>query len=148
MHPVQFPLPLSLHEAESCWCLLFITADTSALNLKHSLRALKCLVTPILNLCWSEIVKDPLDCLCQFGVNSISFIAVFEFQRLRIPKHKTSKWHLTKIKNIYTTSQKFMNSKIFLCFLKKYLLLTKPAIIWSTIQQLHFKIYSNRKQLF
>ncbi len=36
---------------------------------------------------------------------------------------------------IYTTSQKFLNSKIFLCCLKKSLLLTKPAFIWSDVQQ-------------
>ncbi len=33
--------------------------------------------------------------------------------------------------NIFTTSQKFLNSKIFYVFLKNSLLLTKPAFIWS-----------------
>ncbi len=41
----------------------------------------------------------------------------------------TSNYRLT-----YTTSQKFLNSKI-LVFLKKSLLLTKPAFIWSKVQQ-------------
>ncbi len=36
---------------------------------------------------------------------------------------------------IYTTSQKFLNSKIFYVFLKKTFLLTKPAFIWYNIQQ-------------
>ncbi len=36
---------------------------------------------------------------------------------------------------MYITSQKFLDSKIFYVFLKNYLLLTKPAFIWSKIQQ-------------
>ncbi len=35
----------------------------------------------------------------------------------------------------YTTSQKFLNSKILMFLLKNSLLLTKPAFIWSKIQQ-------------
>ncbi len=34
--------------------------------------------------------------------------------------------------HIYTTSQKFLNSKILIFFLKKSLLLTKPAFILSS----------------
>ncbi len=42
---------------------------------------------------------------------------------------------------IYTTSQKLLNSRIFI-FLKKFLLLTKPAFIWSKVQhkQYNFEI--------
>ncbi len=36
----------------------------------------------------------------------------------------------------YTTSQKFLNSEMFLCFfLKKSLQVTKMAFIWSKVQQ-------------
>ncbi len=37
---------------------------------------------------------------------------------------------------IYTTIQKFLNSKLFLIiFLKKSLLFTKPVFVWAKIQQ-------------
>ncbi len=35
----------------------------------------------------------------------------------------------------YSTSQMFFSNKIFMFFLKKSLLLTKPAFIWSKMQQ-------------
>ncbi len=36
---------------------------------------------------------------------------------------------------IVHSSQKFSNSKVFNVFLKKSLLLTNPAFIWSKVQQ-------------
>ncbi len=41
---------------------------------------------------------------------------------------------------IYIISQKFVNSKILYVFLKKSLLLTKPAFILSKVQQKQYKL--------
>ncbi len=54
---------------------------------------------------------------------------------IRLLEYFTIPTAYTKFLYIYTTSQKFLNSKIFNVFLKNSLLLTKPAFIWSKIQQ-------------